>query len=88
MSINRGILYRCAKETMPLIDARKPWFCISIADLTPAKCAPAETPTPSSSFASRTRITSGSSSAKRMRWTNQVSGRAESRRMSHSFKPS
>ena len=25
--------YSCAHETMPLIEARKPWFCISIADL-------------------------------------------------------
>src|SRR4029077_10602855 len=67
MSINRGILYRCAKDTIPLMAARKPWFCISMADLTPAKCAPAEMPTASSSFASRTRIISGSSSANRMR---------------------
>src|ERR1700689_5221297 len=46
ISIKRGILYRCANDTIPLMDARKPWFCISIADLTPAKYAPAEMPTP------------------------------------------
>src|SRR6202050_372735 len=88
MSINRGILYRCAKETIPLMDARKPWFCISMADLTPAKCAPAEMPTPSSSFARRTRIISGSSSAMRMRCTSHVSGRADISRTSHFFSAS
>ena len=44
---------------MPLIEARKPWFCISIADFTPARCAPIEMPTPSSSFASRTSVIVG-----------------------------
>jgi len=59
-----------------VMDAKKPWFCISMADFTPAKYAPAETPTASSSFASRTRVISGSSSANRMRCTNQVSGQS------------
>src|SRR5438309_1567369 len=46
-----------------------------MADLTAAKCAPAETPTPSSSLARRTSVISGSSSAIRIRWTSQVSGK-------------
>src|SRR5262249_30135277 len=66
-----------AHETMPLIAARKPWFCMSIADFTPARCAPAEMPTPSSSLASRTSVISGSSSAMRIRCTSHVSGSAE-----------
>src|SRR2546426_6047608 len=77
MSINKGILYRKARETIGLIAARNPWFCISNADRTPARWAPAEIPIASSSRVSRTRVVSGSSSAILIRWTSQVSGRAE-----------
>ena len=77
ISISRGILYSWASDTMPLTDWSRPWFCISMADRRPARWAPAEIPIPSSSLASRTRIIPGSSSARRMRWTSQVSGRAE-----------
>src|SRR5215475_10932758 len=42
-------------------------------------------PTPSSSLASRTSVICGSSSAMRIRWTSQVSGRAERMRMPHFF---
>src|SRR5215831_8784341 len=63
--------------------ARKPWFCISMADFTPAKCAPAEMPTPSSSLARRTRIICGSSSAMRIKCTSQVSGSADTSPMPH-----
>jgi hypothetical protein len=35
-----------ASETMLLIEARDPWFCIGTADITPAKRAPAVMPTP------------------------------------------
>src|SRR3954466_13001826 len=73
---------------MPLMLARKPWFCISIADGTPAKCAPAETPTPSSSFARRTIIISGPSSAIRIRGTSHVSGREDIIRMPEAFSAS
>src|SRR6516165_9664948 len=59
-----------------------------MADRTPARCAPAEIPTPSSSFASRTRIISGSSSAMRIMCTNHVSGSAESRRIPFAFNAS
>ena len=73
---------------MPLTEARKPWFCISIADRTPARCAPAEMPTPSSSFARRTSVISASSSAIRMRWTSHVSGSADISRIPHAFSAS
>ena len=59
-----------------------------IADFRPAKYAPAETPTPSSSLASRTRIMAGSSSAMEMRCTSQVSGSAETSPTPHFFKAS
>src|SRR6266850_4415527 len=77
MSINKGILYRNARDTIGLIAARNPWFCISNADRTPARWAPAEIPIASSSRVSRTRVVSGSASAILIRWTSQVSGRAE-----------
>jgi hypothetical protein len=53
-----------------------------------ARCAPAEIPTPSSSLARRTRVISGSSSARVTRWTSQVSGSTESRRTPHAFRAS
>ena len=62
-----------------MIEVRRPWFCISMADLRPARCAPVEMPTPSSSLLSLIRVMSGSSSAICMTWTNQVSGRADNR---------
>src|SRR5439155_9402865 len=55
ISMSSGMRYSMAPETIPLIEARKPWFCMSIAERTPARCAPAEMPTPSSSLARRTR---------------------------------
>ena len=73
---------------MPFTEARKPWFCISMAERTPARCAPVETPTPSSSLASRTRVISGSSSAIRIRWTSHVSGSADRIRTSHALRAS
>jgi hypothetical protein len=88
ININSGMRYSCAPDTMPLIDARNPWFCISMADFTPARCAPMEMPTPSSSFASRTSVTSGSSSARRIKWTSQVSGNADMIRTPLAFKAS
>src|SRR6266545_4158403 len=54
-----------APDTMPFTAWRNPWFCMSRAERAPARWAPIEIPTPSSS------------SARRMRWTSQVSGRAE-----------
>src|ERR1043166_7903233 len=65
--------------------ARNPWFCMSMADFTPAKCAPAEMPTPSSSLARRTRIICGSSSAMRIRCTSHVSGSADTSPIPHFF---
>ena len=73
---------------MPFTEARKPWFCISIAERTPARCAPIDTPTPSSSLASRTSVVSGSSSAIRIRWTSQVSGSADRIRTSQALSAS
>src|ERR1700687_1312351 len=73
---------------MPVTLASRPWFCISIADRTPARCAPTDTPTPSSSLASRTRIMSGSASARLTRCTSQVSGSTESSRTPHCLSPS
>ena len=73
---------------MPFTEARKPWFCISIAERTPARCAPIEMPTPSSSLARRTSVVSGSSSAIRMRCTSQVSGSADITRTSQALRAS
>ena len=73
---------------MGLIAARKPWFCISSAELTPARCAPAEMPTASSSLAMRISVVFGSSSAMRMRCTSQVSGRADMIFTSHALSAS
>src|SRR3989475_718919 len=81
--VSFGQLYK-----IPFTAARNPWFCISMADFTPAKCAPAEMPTPSSSFARRTRIIPASSSASRIKCTNQVSGRADISRMPQPFNAS
>src|SRR5947209_11981443 len=70
------------------MEARKPSFCINKAELTPARCAPAEMPMPSSSFARRTNVIYGSSSAIRIRWTSHVSGRADMILTSHSLSAS
>src|SRR5215510_13001580 len=77
MSISKGILYRKERETIGLIAARNPWFCISNADRTPARCAPADIPIASSSRVTRTRVVSGSASAILIKWTSHVSGKAE-----------
>src|SRR6267142_6336561 len=87
MSISKGILYRNARDTIGLIAARKPWFCISNADRTPARCAPAEMPMASSSRVSRTRVVSGSASAILIKWTSHVSGKAETIFTPDRFKP-
>jgi hypothetical protein len=78
ISMHNGMPYRSASETMPLIAARNPWFCIRRMWRSPAKYAPAATPIASSSFATWISVMCGSRSACCSSSPSHVSGSADS----------